>query len=179
MPTLTIQTVIGSVAVIGALWLSGCLPAGYQTPNPSRFNEGLNSFFPDQEPGLTEDGRYLVFSSSRGGFQAIYLYDRQTNQLVDLPNLNSDQVANSSPDISGDGRYIVYLSNELGKSEVFLYDRETQVAEDLTSRIPGDVRHPTINGDGSVIAFESNGLGEWNLSIIERDRRPPVTEPTQ
>ncbi len=146
----------------------GCLPQGYQTPKPGQFNQGLNSFAPDQEPAFTADGRYIVFSSARDGYQAVYLYDVNAEQLVELPGLNSKDTANYSPDISADGRFIVYLSNAFGKSDVFLYDRQTETVEPISVQVPGDVRHPTISGNGQYIAFESNGLGEWNIEIYNR-----------
>lgn len=155
------------MAVAGILMVS-CAPRGFQTPRPSLSNAGLNSIFPDQEPQFSADGRYLVFSSARQGSQAIYLYDVQANQLVDLPGLNAREVAASMPDISADGRYIVYVSNALGKSDVFLYDRQTRRVRNISNRIPGDVRNPTISGNGRLIAFESNGLGQWNIEIFDR-----------
>lgn len=155
------------MAAAGIL-MASCAPRGFQTPRPSLSNAGLNSIFPDQEPRFSGDGRYLVFSSARQGSQAIYLYDVEANQLVDLPGLNAREVAASMPDISGDGRYIVYVSNALGKSDVFLYDRQTRRVRNISNRIPGDVRNPTISGNGRLIAFESNGLGQWNIEIFDR-----------
>lgn len=169
---------------IGSCWiliatvaLAGCVPAGFQTPRPSLTNDGLNSVYPDQNPSFSGDGRYLVFSSARNGNEAIYLYDTQSRRLIDLPNLNSSDVAASAPDISSDGRYIVYISNALGKSEVFFYDRETTSVQNISSRIPGDVRHPTISGDGRYIAFESNGLGQWHIEIFDRGATATPPDP--
>lgn len=173
------HTILPITLGLELLLITSCIPRGYQTPNPTRFNEGLNSYYPDQEPDFTADGRYLVFASSRDGYQAIYLYDRIEDRLVDLPNLNSEKIANSSPDISADGRFIAYLSNELGKSEVFVYDRQTQISEDISSRIPGDVRNPTLSGEGRYVAFESNGFGEWNIEIFDRGPNAISTNPQQ
>jgi Tol biopolymer transport system component len=157
---------LGWVACL--LLLGGCVPDGFRTPKPSLSNNSLNSVFPDQEPAFSEDGRLIVFSSARNGNQAVYLFDTFQERLIDLPNLNSNRIANSSPDISGDGRWIVYISNQLGKSEVFLYDRQTSRIENISGRIPGDVRNPTISGDGRFIAFESNGSGQWHVEIFDR-----------
>ncbi|MGQ9836958.1 MAG: TolB family protein [Cyanobacteriota bacterium] len=165
-----------------SLGLLGCTPEGFRTPPPSLTNSGLNSIYPDGEPAFSGDGRYLVFSSARSGSQDIFLYDTQERRLVDLPNLNSRDVATTSPDISADGRYIVYVSNALGKSEIFLYDRQTRNIQNISSRIAGDVRNPTISGDGRFIAFESNGRGQWNIEIFDRgpaasSRPAPVSSP--
>lgn len=156
------------LCLLMAVSLSSCRPTGFQDRRPNLTNEGLNSAFPDQEPAFSGDGRYIVFSSARGGHQAVYLYDQVQGGLVDLPGLNANDVATSSPDISAEGRYIVYISNALGKSDVFLYDRETKIIQNISARIPGDVRHPTISGDGRYIAFESNGLGQWHIEVFDR-----------
>lgn len=177
--TVKLYRSLGWVACL--LLLGGCVPDGFRTPKPSLSNNSLNSVFPDQEPAFTEDGRFIVFSSARNGNQAVYLFDTFQERLIDLPNLNSNRIANSSPDISGDGRWIVYISNQLGKSEVFLYDRQTNRIENISGRIPGDVRNPTISGDGRFIAFESNGSGQWHIEIFDRGTtlEPPSSRPTQ
>ncbi|MEN9226929.1 MAG: biopolymer transporter Tol [Thermostichus sp. HHBFW_bins_43] len=159
----------GSLCLAGlSLLLLGCSPEGFRTPRPSLTNSGLNSIFPDGEPAFSGDGRYLVFSSARSGSQDIFLYDTQERRLIELPGLNSSDVAATSPDISADGRFIVYVSNALGKSEIFLYDRQTRNVQNISSRVAGDVRNPTISGDGRFIAFESNGRGQWNIEIFDR-----------
>ena len=157
-----------SIALLTSVLASCGEPAGIRTPRPNLTNSGLNSISVDQEPALSEDGRYVAFSSGRSGNQWIYLYDTQERTLVDLPGLNGNDVAAHAPDISADGRYIVYLSNQLGKSEVFLYDRQTRRVQNISSRITGDVRNPSISGDGRYIAFESNRTGQWQIEIFDR-----------
>ncbi|MDX2273595.1 MAG: biopolymer transporter [Cyanobacteriota bacterium] len=175
-PTLGIPT--GAMALILTVGLWGCTPAGFRNPRPTLSNDGLNSIYPDQEPAYSADGRYLVFSSARNGSQAIFLYDTQADKLLDLPNLNSNDVASYSPDISANGRYIVFVSNALGKSEIYLYDRDTTNVQNISNRIPGDVRNPTISGDGRYIAFESNGLGQWHIEIFDRGANAVAPTPS-
>ncbi len=165
------------VLIVFALLLVSCSPSGFETPRPSLTNDGLNSVYPDTEPAMSEDGRLIVFTSARNGNQAIYLYDTLERRLIDLPGLNANEVAYSSPDISGDGRYLVYLSNELGKAEVFLYDRQTREVRNISSRLAGDVRHPTISGDGRYIAFENNGTGQWQIELFDRGPDVNATNP--
>lgn len=166
-----------SMALLSVALVSCSDPSGYRTPKPSLTNAGLNSVFTDEEPSLSDDGRYIAFSSDRSGNHWIYLYDNQERRLIDLPNLNANNVAAYAPDLSGDGRYIVYLSNQLGKSEVFLYDRQTRKIQNISSRISGDVRNPSISGDGRFIAFESNRAGQWQIEIF--DRGVNLNDPTQ
>ena len=168
------------VLICFTLVITSCGSQGLQN-RPSLSNEGLNSTYPDEHPALSANGKFIVFSSSRSGNEAIYLYDSETKQLVDLPGLNSNSVATTSPDISADGRYIVYLSNALGKSEVFLFDRTTSSVQNISGGRPGDVRNPSISADGRYIAFESNGLGQWHIEIFDRGSAAtaPISNPAQ
>ena len=163
------RSILKAAAIASITLLAwGCGQGQFNTPRPNVSNQGLNSVFTDSSPALSDDARFVVFSSSRNGTNNIYLYDRDTRRLVELPGLNSDPASATQPDISGDGRYIVYVSSELGKSEVFVYDRETGVRQNISRRRPGDVRNPTISADGRYIAFESNGQGQWDIEIFDR-----------
>lgn len=165
-----------SMAMLASLVVGCGEPAGIRTPRPNLTNAGLNSISVDGEPSLSEDGRYIAFSSGRSGNQWIHLYDTEQRTLVDLPGLNGNDVAAHGPDISADGRYIVYLSNQLGQSEVFLYDRQTREVQNISSRLTGDVRNPSISGNGRFIAFESNRTGQWQIELF--DRGADLEDPT-
>ena len=154
----------------------GCGQGLFVTERPNLSNQGLNSVYTDSDPSLSDNARFVVFSSSRDGTNDIYLYDRERRRLVDLPGLNSVAASAVQPDISGDGRFIVYVSSELGKSEVFIYDRETRARENLSRRRPGDVRNPSISPDGRFVAFESNGNGQWDIEVF--DRQGGVSQPS-
>ncbi|MEN9205435.1 MAG: hypothetical protein Q6K99_03170 [Thermostichales cyanobacterium BF4_bins_65] len=167
-----------SLLLLICLGLWGCARPGFEATRGIVRDGGLNSAYPDTFPAISGDGRYIVFSSVRAGTEAIYLYDTQTRQLVDLPRLNANNIANTQPDISGDGRWIVYLSNALGKSEVFLYDRTTAQIQTISQGIPGDVRHPRISADGRWIVFESNGLGQWHIEVFDRGEAAVAPPPS-
>jgi Tol biopolymer transport system component len=54
---------------------------------------GLNSFGHDCQPGLSRDGRYVVFTSERldgAGQRDVYLYDRAESRLLPTPGLNTN-----------------------------------------------------------------------------------------
>ncbi len=153
---------------IGGIILSGCTQGNFLTPRASVSNAGLNTLMSENSPSLSGDGRLLVFTSNREGSENIYLYDLEIRRFIDLPRLNRDDWAMASPTISANGRFIVFLSNALGRSDVFLYDRETQQVENISNRLPGDVRNPTVSADGRFIAFESNGAGQWDIEIYDR-----------
>lgn len=155
------------VAIVGIL-LTSCGQGNFLTPRATISNAGLNTLMSENSPSLSGDGRLLVFTSNREGSENIYLYDLEARRFIDLPRLNRDDWAMASPTISANGRFIVFLSNALGRSDVFLYDRETQQIENISNRLPGDVRNPTVSADGRFIAFESNGAGQWDIEIYDR-----------
>ncbi|MGK7910085.1 MAG: TolB family protein [Synechococcus sp.] len=152
-------------------------------PTPSALT-GVRTVFDENDPNLSANGRYLVFSSNRDSSHNVYLYDLQNRRLINLPGLNSEQFTATQPAVSNNGRFIVFVSNRLGKSEIFLYDRETRGFENISRGNPGDVRHPSISGDGSTIAYEQNSLGQWDIEVyVRRDDAPrdvvETPEPTQ
>ena len=158
------------IAALGVvLW--GC---GGNRPLPSTAAlSGVKSVFDENNPNLSANGRYLIFSSNRDSSHNIYLYDLQERRMLALRGLNSDQFAASQPAVSQNGRFIVFVSNRLGKSEVFLYDRQTRRLENISRGNPGDVRNPSISGDGGTIAYETNTLGQWDIEVYIRDSNAP------
>ena len=109
---------------------------------------GLNSAYTDTEPAISGDGRYIAFVSNRprtlqslgapvgrpqppdgrAGTRDIYLFDREENELVALPGLNSPG-HEQSPSITADGRYLAFVSERLdseGERDIFVYDRQSE-----------------------------------------------------
>lgn len=123
--------------------------------------------FAEEFPSYSGDGRYLAFASERDGRRNIFLYDLQTNQLVNLPNLNRRDSSQDQPDLSEDGRFIAYVSTERGRQDVFVYDRNQGRSQLLTVNLRGSVQNPTISGDGRRVAFQSNERGQWNLMLVD------------
>lgn len=161
MPRLTLIPVL--------IWLlAGCTNPGFLVLPTQSFGNSLNSLNNDQVPNFSFDGRYVVFSSDRPGYRAIFLYDLQLRRLLDLPGLNTPGVMQDQPDISGDGRYIVYISEARGKPDLYLYDRVSRQNQLITGNLLGEIRHPSISGDGRFIAFQSNRTGQWNIEIFDR-----------
>lgn len=151
--------------------LNGC--AGYPRIVNYPFDPGgrsLNSLGSESNPQIS--GRYIVFTSDRTGSQDVYMFDRQTSSLVDLPGLNSYDTLASHPAVSGDGRFIVFAASRAGRVAIFLYDRETGQMRDLTANSQAEVRNPTISTDGSKIAYESSSNGHWNIVVCNRLGQP-------
>jgi Tol biopolymer transport system component len=151
--------------------LTGCF--GYPRLVSYPFDPGgssLNSLASELNPQIA--GRYIVFATDRRGSQDVYLFDRITGNLVDLPGLNSLDTIASHPSVSEDGRYVVFVGSRQGRSAIFLYDRETRQSRNLTANLPAEVRNPTISADGTRIAFESTNNGQWDILIYDRFGRP-------
>lgn len=152
------------------------------TDKVSRSSSGEAGNGASTEPGLSDDGRFVVFSSIASNLVAgdnrdiwdIFLHDRVTGETkrvstaVDGSAGNGDSTA---PVISADGRYIAFWSfagnlvtndiesctmgdgNQYNCGDVFVYDQETE----------GLVR---------IIANEPRGLGRCGYEIgISTDGR--------
>ncbi|MGC9526558.1 MAG: TolB family protein [Limnospira sp.] len=154
-----------AIALLGLL--GGC--GGYPRLLNIPFNSGgtaPNSPQAEMSPKIS--GRYLIFASDRLNRQDIYLYDRETEESIDLPGLNAMDAIASHPAISEDGNYIVFASTRGGRSDIYLYNRQTRQLRNLTANLDAQVRHPTIDADGTLIAFESSLNGQWDIVVYNR-----------
>lgn len=135
------------------------------------------------EASVSQDGRYVVFSSTSTNLVAgdangktdIFLRDRQTNTTV-LVSKNPSTGAQGNDDsfapvISSDGNFVAFASkaNTLLPGEqdpagttgkVFRYNVQTQALELVSARPSGAVSgansgEPSISADGRFVAFTS------------------------
>jgi len=76
-------------------------------------------------PGITEDGRYIVFSLSRGGKTDVVLYDRQTEQKRNLTeNLAADT---RHPVINANGDRIAFEVAQDGQWDIMVMDAQGNI----------------------------------------------------
>jgi hypothetical protein len=136
-------------------------------------------------PGVSGDGRYVVFSStavlssprnssgrplSPGQFPSIYLRDTRTTQTTLVGGASEPANGGSTmAAISADGHTVAFASRATNlvardrnkASDVFLYDVDTR-AVTLVSRgasggtANGTSLNPAISGDGRFVAFQSD-----------------------
>jgi hypothetical protein len=115
---------------------------------------------------ISGDGRWIAFASSspelrsislfEGGETAtdrtIFVYDRDSNSLEQIPLPEGNEALAAMPSISDDGRFVVYQMQTTSPQGfgIFLYDRN---AESL-SRI-GDGFSPQISASGCCIVYIS------------------------
>ena len=128
----------------------------------------LNSRYNDEQPALSGDGRYVAFVSNRDGTRAIWMYDLQQRQFVNLPRLNRRDAIAESPSLSYSGRYIVYMASDSARPEIELYDRALQQPQVLTGGFRGWFRNPSISPDGRYVVFESGMRGQWDIEVLDR-----------
>jgi Tol biopolymer transport system component len=192
---------------VSATVLSLCAPLSAQvTQRVSVSSSGAQADGDSLLPSISEDGRYIAFSSiadnlvpgDTNGVTDIFVRDRLTG-TTERVSLDSAGVQgngwSSSPSISGDGRYVAFQSEASnlvvgdtnGATDIFLRDRWTgttvrvSVASDGT---PGDRESAdcSISADGRFVAFYSkatnlvSGSTNGNGDIFVRDLQNQTTE---
>lgn len=159
-------------------------------PQPTTYRASVNAEGQEgdnisDEPSLSDDGRYLVFSSLAGfdeddlnGYYDIYLRDNLTGKLTWITRpLHAGFGHGDSrlPQISGDGRYIVFQSDSdaltatdpNGHTDIFVYRVETGTLTQVT-RSPsgaasnGSSYQPSISANGQWVVFESHAQNLLN-----------------
>jgi hypothetical protein len=126
------------------------------TPGGGQFVGGTSN-----QPGISADGRYVVFSQH--GPEGTYLRDVMAGTTVKIGGGGID------PDISADGRYIVYESYSYRPiagdtnsfDDIVVYDVQTQKSMLAVIGINADPtnsnsKKPAISSDGKFIAFSSD-----------------------
>jgi hypothetical protein len=88
-----------------------------------RQSNTLNSFWKDrsidQEPSWSPDGRWLYFSSDRGGISNIFALELATGRLSQVTNVVTGAF---SPEVSPDGRRLVYVGYNSGGFDLYVID---------------------------------------------------------
>ncbi|MEC7232103.1 MAG: hypothetical protein VXW31_04115 [Planctomycetota bacterium] len=128
---------------------------------------------------LTDDGRYVVFSSEASnlvpgdtnGLEDIFVRDRQLGETYRVSVSSSGDEGNSDPytaDISNDGRFVTFGSDatnlvaggSTAQFNVYLHDRLTAETTLVSTGLGGQgadalTWQPRISGDGRWITYES------------------------
>jgi Tol biopolymer transport system component len=110
-------------------------------------------------PGISDDGRFIVFEHQVGDFSAptySYLYDLTLSELTALNSGNKAQ----SPAISGDGNFIAYADHSSEYIPIKILNRISGAENTITNGYDGTPptnisEFPSLSIDGRYIAFLS------------------------
>jgi len=135
------------------------VPLGPDAPRPYPETR-LNSTRWDRSPQTSPDGTQVVFVSNRSGAYEVWMWDRDSDQVVMLtdfggPNLNM-------PRWSPDGRSIAFDVRTDGNADVYTLSVEGGRPQRLTTNAALDVV-PSWSHDGQWIYFGSNRSGAWEV----------------
>jgi Tol biopolymer transport system component len=151
------------ISLISVIVLSACGTSNLP-PDPL----ALNSYYAEEQPSLSGNGRFLAYLSNRDGQRQILMYDLQEQRFVALPGLDLRGTIAQSPSLSYTARYLVYLAEDGDRPAIKLYDRLVAKTQVLTSGYQGWVGHPSLGEDGRYIAFETGENGQLDIEIFDR-----------
>ena len=176
------------------------------TERVSVAGDGSEADLTNEEPDISGDGRFVVFTSfasnlvagDTNGVSDVYVHDRQlgTIERVSVSSAGAEGDGRSyRPNISGDGRYVVFQSaatnlvagDTNGREDAYLHDRQTGVTErvslgDQGQQIVLGGSFPAVSAGGRYVVFVSSGgsvvVGDTNgvPDIFLRDRANATTE---
>jgi Tol biopolymer transport system component len=116
----------------------------------------------DYQPAVTPDGRYVIFTSLRGGFPSLWRMDLDGGNLKQLTEGQEDYMQNISPD----GGWIVFDSWRSGRRSPWKISIDggepTQIIDKFTSS-------SQVSPDGKFIGayFREEQLGSpWRIMIV-------------
>ena len=124
---------------------------------------GLNSAAWDANPSLSWEARYIAFESfesdrsGAAGDVDVFVYNRDAQGIVELPNLNS-RAGEGDISVNADGRYIGFESKRDEGLYVCLFDRKSNSLVDLPGLDPAPFRRePSLSADGRYLVLVSEG----------------------
>ncbi len=167
-----------------------------QTSQMNLVSQGLNTLSAsgfNTHPSISDDGRYVAFSSSvalvagdDNGFRDCYVRDMHSGATVlasrtpDGSGSNWDSLVQR---LSGDGRYLLFTSNASnlvagdsnGASDGFVFDRLSQTVERVTLgnaglEPDGDSYVTDISRDGRWVSFQSNAANLTGAAAQSSER---------
>ncbi len=101
---------------------------------------------------FSPDGRWIVFSSSRGGSWDIWRAHLDGSALEPLVG---DPAFDDQAALSPDGRSLAFVSSRSGEADIWIMDMATRRSRNLTRHPSGDFR-PAWSPDGQWIAFTTD-----------------------
>ena len=125
-----------------------------------------NSTSIDTEPRYSSDGRWLYFTSDRGGSPQIY---RMPSGGGEAQRVTFRGSYNVSPRPSPDGRVLAYVTRDAGKFQVALLDLSNQQVQVITDSDRDE--SPSFAPNGRMILLATVRGGRGVLSAVSADGR--------
>jgi TolB protein len=125
-----------------------------------------NSTSIDTEPRYSSDGRWLYFTSDRGGSPQIY---RMPSGGGEAQRVTFRGSYNVSPRPSPDGRVLAYVTRDGGKFQVALLDLSNQQVQVITDSDRDE--SPSFAPNGRMILLATVRGGRGVLSAVSADGR--------
>lgn len=117
---------------------------------------------------VSDDGRFIVYSSGREGFTDLWLQSADTSRLMLPRRLTSDPSDESHPAFSPDGRFIAYVGTGYDvKGDIYLLDMQQENARPvrLTGRKTED-GGPCFGPQGYELYFHQVKSGDRLRKIV-------------
>ena len=103
----------------------------------------------DRQPAYSPDGKWVVFSSSRGGNLDLWKISTSGGEMRQLTD---DAAQDWDPAFTRDGKGLLWSSNRSGAFEIWTADADGSGARPVT-RFGLDAENPTETADGTWIVF--------------------------
>ncbi|HET7453108.1 MAG TPA: hypothetical protein VFL12_10225, partial [Thermoanaerobaculia bacterium] len=136
------------------------IEAGVATPASARWlTQGSAT---DRQPAYSPDGKWVVFSSSRGGNLDLWKISTETGQLRQLTD---DAAQDWDPAFTRDGKGLLWSSNRSGAFEIWTADADGSGARPVT-KFGLDAENPTETADGKWIVYlqgSGSSPGVWKV----------------
>ena len=184
-------TTLLRAAVIATLAAMVAVPARAADPETamvSRTSGGDPADAYSYEPSISEDGRFVAFTSEaenlggRAGYWNVFLRDRDTGETTLVSHVGGEPADGNSYQaaISGNGRYVAFASDatDLGGGggywHVYVYDHTTGEIRTVTVQADGNSYAPSISRTGRFVALYTDAQNlsrtRATLNVYVHDR---------
>ncbi len=123
----------------------------------------------DGYAALRPDGRFIAFSSERGGKRDLYIMSAAG---TDARRIKSDPAREFDPKFSPDGRLLAWsqIGDDAGMAQIFLGDGRALSATPLTNKAAIQI-NPAWHPNGQEVVFTSNRADNKTFDIYLVDRK--------
>ncbi len=128
---------------------------------------GLKSLIRDgefnDEPVLSPTLKHIAFTSTRDDNTDIYIFDRDSRQILRLTHHPS---SDSQPSWSPDGKHLAFISHRSGNVDIYRINADGGGLVNLT-RSDADESMPVWSPKKDMICFLGNVDGRWELRVMD------------